>query len=408
MEKKKFITEREQTTINKSFHGWHGTTYVKVKGYCYMISTIKNSRGLIHSDAIKVEDKGSGNGFHAVQIDYLNAKRYQLGSIHALATEKNIREQHLKALSNFDEMTDELPSKAEDYKIVPGQVVFLNGYGQDEYYHERQLIYKIEDDVYYSVNEKTLQLSREDLSHLKDIKAKFGIGMYYKQNDMAEMDYINNLVIDAHAKIKQDEAERPAREAEAKALLEFQTDEMIAAYPFLLKDDKLNGGVFAAKNIRIELKRNFPDVVFKVTSDYSSVNISWQNGPTEAQIKAFTNKYEDHCTDSSGDFRDYDPSLFNRIFGGCNYVFENRHVTNEVFEIFKQWAKDRFEHNTPDYEIDRRANSQCHDTVIPDYFPFVLQWNNEQNDFIPAPLTSIQEDDEPAEFFNDPNQLSLF
>jgi hypothetical protein len=413
MEKKKFITEHEQTRITKSFHGgWSGETLVKIKGYCYQISTNKNSRGEIHSEAMKVTDRGSDKNFRCIEIDILSAKRYDLGRIKGLATEKNIREQHLKALCTFDEIQDQLPELKEAYKIEPGQVVFLNGYGQDEYDHENQFIYKIDEDNYYSVNEKNLQLSQEKLSRLKDIKDKFGIGIYYKQNDKAEMDYINNLVIDAHEKIKRDEAERPAREAEAKALLAFQTDEMIAAYPFLLKDDKQNGGVFVAKNIRIELKRNFPDIVFKVTSDYSSVNIGWTNGPTEKQVKAITRKYSDHVTDFTGDFRDYEPSLFNEIFGGCNYVFENRHVTDEVFAIFYEWSA-RLNSDMDDHEKDRQARLQYYDTEIPDYFPFVLKYNAETYNWFAAPVDSIQDEEKPDDFteieeYHDPNQLSLF
>lgn len=409
METKKWITEREQTTVKKSFHGgWEGTTYVKVKGYCYMIHTGKTDRGMIHSYAMQIEDRGRSGGFTSIMFNPLTAKQYELGKVPMLGSEKNIRELHFKALSDFDQMTDKLPEKADAYKIVVGQVVFLNGYGQDEYSHERELIYKIDEDKYYTVNEKTLTFRSDDLAHLKDIKEKNGIGHYYKQGDKVHVEFINNLVIDAHEKIKRDEAERPAREAAEREEKARQTAEIEAAYPYLLKETERGGGVHVAKNIRIELKRLFPDIDFKVRSEYSSVNIYWNNGPTKAQISAITSKYEDHESDVTGDFRDYKPSLFNRIFGGCNFVFENRHITDEVFEIFFQWSKQRFSDTTNDDELKRRAYSHCHETDIPDYFPFVLQWNDEKKDFIPTPETSIPEDQETEEFYLDPNQLSLF
>ena len=41
-------------------------------------------------------------------------------------------------------------------------------------------------------------------------------------------------------------------------------------------------------------------------------------------------RWEDHKTDYTGDYRDYCPSNFNRVFGGINYIFTERSKSSEV------------------------------------------------------------------------------
>lgn len=69
------------------------------------------------------------------------------------------------------------------------------------------------------------------------------------------------------------------------------------------------------QNIRIELKKEFPSIKFSVSSNhYGSIDIRWVDGPTIEQVqKLITGKYEDHETDFTGDFRDYNPSNFNGL-----------------------------------------------------------------------------------------------
>lgn len=99
-------------------------------------------------------------------------------------------------------------------------------------------------------------------------------------------------------------------------------DEQLKKFPYLLKDEKLgfSGGVHVAKNIRIELKRNFPETKFKVISSYISVDITWEGYPEKPQISEIVLKHEDHEWDESGDIRRVKQSIFNKAFGGCKYI----------------------------------------------------------------------------------------
>lgn len=99
----------------------------------------------------------------------------------------------------------------------------------------------------------------------------------------------------------------------------------------------------AIQNIRIELKQNFPSVKFSVTKDgYNSINIRWTDGPKTDEVEKIVDKYEDSETDETGDFRDYNPSEFNKLFGGVKICFTNRHMSEETEKILNTWAESIF------------------------------------------------------------------
>ncbi len=425
MKKEKFITTQENTSIRKTHYGWMGETYILIKGYAYRITTMKRDSGYISSLAIQVNDEGSDGNFRGFSYDPLTAKQYALLKEKTTATESKIREMHFKALSKFDEMRDDLPEKKEAYEIKPGQVIFLNGYGQDEYHHERKLIYKIEDGTYYFVNEKTLQMGRDSVNYLKDIKDKFGIGTYYKQGDVVNMEIVNDILLNAIEKAKKDEAARPGREAAAKIELQLEIDNLKEKFNYLTPVNEHSGGKEAAKNIRIDLKRHFPDVKFSVTSDYSKVQINWQDGPTTKEVEKITDKYESHETDETGDFRDYKPSLFNKIFGGSKFVFADRSMSEQTRYIFYEWADITFEKenytdiNYPEVLARRLFNAY----EIP-VEPFaIVKKDVEFGIYVPETnwqlktISSINEEEKMVKFSDeeetenqivDPNQMSLF
>lgn len=98
-------------------------------------------------------------------------------------------------------------------------------------------------------------------------------------------------------------------------------EKLLKEYDYLIPDMK-PGGVNAAKNIRIELKRNFPGVKFSVKSDYNSVDIYYKKDFKEVEkLKNIVMKYECGYFDGMIDSYHYKPSIFNKIFGEAHYVF---------------------------------------------------------------------------------------
>ena len=89
----------------------------------------------------------------------------------------------------------------------------------------------------------------------------------------------------------------------------------------------------AAKNIKTELKRIYPNTKFTVKSDsYSggnSVHIDWTNGATSEMVNKIVDKYQEGDFNGMEDIYEYNSSAFNNIFGGVKYVIAQRHITND-------------------------------------------------------------------------------
>ena len=89
------------------------------------------------------------------------------------------------------------------------------------------------------------------------------------------------------------------------------------------------GYVIAAKNIRIELKNEYPTVKFSVVSkSYSggdSVRVNWIDGPSQKEVEAIINKYEYGRFDGSIDLYEYNKDhSFTDKYGSTKYAFANR------------------------------------------------------------------------------------
>jgi hypothetical protein len=96
-------------------------------------------------------------------------------------------------------------------------------------------------------------------------------------------------------------------------------------YAHLDQGDDQSSGKLAAKNIRAELKRVFPQVSFSVRKKhYGSVSVSWFDGPTTKEVEAVTGKYESGSFNGSDDTYENAISPWNTVFGGSKYISCNR------------------------------------------------------------------------------------
>lgn len=90
------------------------------------------------------------------------------------------------------------------------------------------------------------------------------------------------------------------------------------------------GGVPAAKNVRRDLKKAFPGIKFSVRADYSSINIKWVDGPTRAKVEEIANRYQCGSFNGMEDIYEFSDSLFTTRFGGAQYVFCHRDLSDEL------------------------------------------------------------------------------
>ncbi len=105
--------------------------------------------------------------------------------------------------------------------------------------------------------------------------------------------------------------------------------------------EKHAGGVRVAKNIRKQLKKHFPGFKFRVTSDYNSVNIRWNDGPSYKQVDELVNIFQAGSFNGMEDIYEFGRSAFCEVYGGCKYVFCTRDLTDEA-------KKKAFAANFPD------------------------------------------------------------
>lgn len=121
------------------------------------------------------------------------------------------------------------------------------------------------------------------------------------------------------------------------------------------KNKTLTGHAAAAKAIREELKKVFPDVVFSVRSESFSmgdaVRIKWEDGPTSEMVEEITGKYQYGHFDGMEDM--YVSSNRRNDIPQAKYVTESRTMSKETGEAIKEDAQrifDEFSYNCHNVE----------------------------------------------------------
>lgn len=156
--------------------------------------------------------------------------------------------------------------------------------------------------------------------------------------------YISN-VIETPAEIEHgftrahmaQDAEKQKQEKEAEARKEAKK-RLPNLYPYLIPaTNEVRGYVLGAKNLRIELKRVFPEVKFSVRSEsYSggcSINVGWTDGPLTEDVEKISGKYQEGSFDGMTDCYNYDrEDVWTDVFGGAKYVMEQRHESPELIK----------------------------------------------------------------------------
>lgn len=282
---------------------------------------MKNHRKQLATYAQQGRQGKSSGGFDTFSFVMFQDPNHDIIAVPGNATKPNVIKQHQQALELFKDMADQLPTKEG---AAVGQIIYTDG---DGYEPRRRVIYEIStDETAKTVTLKNPTLHNDGMWHIHPIEKKHGIGTYYKAGETMEPSEIQKLIAQAKELAEKEAAELPAKKAAERAKQEAENEAVIKQYPLLSTEVK-SGGVGAAKNLRIELKEAFPETKFSVTAEFDSIYINWNDGPAEKAVKEISDKYEDHVTDQSGDFRDCKPSIFNTLFGGCNFVFERRTIT---------------------------------------------------------------------------------
>lgn len=193
-------------------------------------------------------------------------------------------------------------------------------------------------------------------STTKSIDNVCGIGFYYDTSKMVS-DEIIEKSLERAENLKKLELEVKERKAKEK---EETRARLIIEYDFLIRNENDDHNI-VGKNIRTELKRNFPGIKFSVRycsfAGDDAFYISWNDGPTSKQVDAVVEKYQhSHADpDPNVDGHFYRPSVFNELFGGVSYVSTYRDITEKAIEVMRMKYPDLTEENKNTYHFEEDA-----------------------------------------------------
>ncbi|HPV55499.1 MAG TPA: hypothetical protein PKW61_00105 [Tenuifilaceae bacterium] len=182
---------------------------------------------------------------------------------------------------------------------------------------------------FFSITEYALPLSR-----------KFGIGTYYLDDlSKADEEKVRRFIALAEeSELREEEKKRIQAEKSRK-----ECEELPAKFPFLrplTAESRSHETKACIANVRLHLKHEFPNFKFSVRKEhYDCIYVSWEDGPTRSSVEEVISRYSDHHFDSTGDYMDYSPSNFNRVFGGVKHIFAQRDMSEQTRTSLKSWAE---------------------------------------------------------------------
>ena len=172
--------------------------------------------------------------------------------------------------------------------------------------------------------------------YCRPISEKFGIGFYYDLSEpLATDEEIAQAIERANQFLKEVEEEKKKVAEERKQAKE----EVLQKYGEIFDRPNREYGTDAAlvaKHIRKELSIEFPGQKFSVRkTDYSTIHIEWNDGPTRDEVERIIGKHQRCCTRDrwNDDIFDYKDTAFTSVFGGVDYLFCNRDTAPENRDV---------------------------------------------------------------------------
>jgi hypothetical protein len=179
---------------------------------------------------------------------------------------------------------------------------------------------------------------------------------------------VENLVAQAIAAEEAAKAEEQRQETNRKNRLAGQLAEF-AGWLEPLPGSKKSDHALGAANIRKELKKAFPGVKFKVTSDSfsggNSIDIRWTAGPTVREVESITAKYQEGSFNGMEDiYENNRANTWPDAFGGAKYVQEHRDMSPGSHKVVCEALRAHYDAVT-DWDLERIASEILHATSYP-------------------------------------------
>ena len=162
------------------------------------------------------------------------------------------------------------------------------------------------------------------------------------------------------AREKQEREQKIAAEKHAAAVAKVK-----ALYPWAKQTGSNHANL--AANLRTLLAQEFPGIAFRITSDSasmtSSVNVNWQDGPTDEQVNAIASQGQyghfDGMTDSYNADRDPARDAWRSWMGSAKHVFTYRSIDPAALSVVVDALTARGYSNAQPFERDSARSVAC-------------------------------------------------
>lgn len=170
------------------------------------------------------------------------------------------------------------------------------------------------------------------------------------KDEKVEQETIKSLIEKAEAHEQAEKTEEERKKHEFNQGVEFQKNNTEYSHLIQITSNSDNKVKIVGKNIRTELKKHFPKTKFSVRKQYySSYHISWTDGPTVEEVESIVKKYKTSRFDCYTDYSYSESSPFNVVYGGADYVFTERHYSDEIIALAIKSLIDKYGES---YEFD--------------------------------------------------------
>lgn len=247
----------------------------------------------------------------------------------------------------------------ERVHIGKGTKIYAYGFAMSEQYfvvyddemHAVEICTGNPDDVSETDLERYFSEKKTLDDTTRPISKQFGIGFYYDGSG----EIIPDDVIEKSLKRAENLEMLRKRVNDEKNRKDAETRENLPKlYPYLTRCEMYDYKT-CGKNIRTELKKNFPKTKFSVKfsrfSGGNSYDITWTDGPKAQDVDAIVRKYQNRHPDaySMGDYWDEKQSIFNKMFGSVGYVMTERTISDETVEKIRAEYPNLTDENAQNY-----------------------------------------------------------
>lgn len=179
------------------------------------------------------------------------------------------------------------------------------------------------------VDTEGISFERTYDKYIDPIEKAFGIGIYYCLN---EPRFSEDELQEAMKYAEWCKSIQEKRNEEKRLATERKIESLKKEYSYLTMNPKTARE--RTDNVRKVLKKHFPGVKFSVRYDSfsggDSCDVKYVDGPVHEDVAKYVRMFQDSHADWTGDYWDYNPTEFNKLFGDFKYTRTERTWSDEV------------------------------------------------------------------------------